>query len=265
MAIAVRNMSVINTLSTLSKKEELREFILKNLYELVEMDIIETEECFSCGCSETIFPNNGCNDSIRLCVEGWLNESDLSHTKIIKKGEIIIIKKYSDEWCYNCSRVMELGEEMRPDSLLQQAIYSHGLATGFSGTVSPQEIVERIISLRGDIEICASWKSQMIGGCGLFIKGDVLFASNADLWSTLNGSGCRIFETSGRRCQLFSKREELDLTQWDHTEFIIKHPQAVGFWMKDWFYNANSDHRKIFDAMKKLGLPGPVCIVKSRH
>ena len=101
-----------------------------------------------------------------------------------------------DEECPDCTALREEVKKMRPDSLLQQAVYSHGLATGFGANLVKAEVAEanlrKLTSLRGK-EICCAWKNQQIGGFGCFVQGEVTVASNKDLWSFVARDGSRKF------------------------------------------------------------------------
>lgn len=171
--------------------------------------------------------------------------------------------------CDECREKREFSQNKetawRPDSLLQGSIYSHGLATGFAGHKSALEIEQMIGSFEKiEGEVCASWKTQKIGGFGLFIKGEVTVASNMDLWSTLSDTGERIFDPEDYRAEgLFTRRDELDLTQWDHTEFFIKQPKIVAVWCKDWFYRSNKEVRDLVARLRDAGYK--VYIVGKRH
>ena len=204
----------------------------------------------------------------------WGNPQDIRPTWIYgqyKYGDkyVVFIEEDIHEFvgeflCPDCEAEAKK-ETMRPDSLLQGSIYSHGLATGFAGHKSALEI-EQAINTFEDIEgeVCVSWKTQKIGGFGLFIRGEVTIASNMDLWSTLSDSGERVFDPEDYRANgLFTTREELDLTQWDHTEFFIRRPKIVAIWCKDWFYQSNQEVRDLVARLRNAG--HKVYIVGKRH
>ncbi len=190
-----------------------------------------------------------------------------------EEGEFLFVAKCNEEFivhikmdskCPDCE-AQELKEAMKPDSLLQVAVYSHGLATGFAGRKSALEIEQAINSFESiEGEVCASWKTQKIGGFGLFVRGEVTIASNMDLWSTLSDSGERIFDPEDYRANgLFTTRDELDLAQWDHTEFFIKRPRIVAVWCKDWFYQSSQEVRDLVARLRDAGRK--VYIVGKRH
>ena len=151
------------------------------------------------------------------------------------------IDVFLDEECDDCRDSRRWKEEHKPDSLLQGSIYCHGLATGFSGQhLSIQEITNRVLAIpeieKKSGELCCSWKTQPIGGCGFYISGDVTVAANRDVWSHVNKMGDRVIGNDFKYWKsLIEEKEDLDLTQWDHTEFFVVPHKIRGFWVKDWF------------------------------
>ena len=167
------------------------------------------------------------------------------------------VNVFLDEECFHCRESRQGKYGHRPDSLLQGSIYCHGLATGFSGQhLSIQEIASRVsaipeIEKKGG-ELCCSWKTQPIGGCGFYVSGDVTVAANRDVWSHVNKLGDRVIgDDSIYWSSLIDKKEDLDLTQWDHTEFFVIPHKIRGFWVKDWF--AKSEPR-ILEVAKEMGV-----------
>lgn len=155
---------------------------------------------------------------------------------------------------------------MRPDSLLQQAVYSHGLATGFGANLVKAEVAEanlrKLTSLRGK-EICCAWKNQQIGGFGCFVQGEVTVASNKDLWSFVARDGSRKFNINENMEYLIDRKEELDFSVCDHTEFFVVPKKIVGFWAKEWFVRSVAGGRELVEKLRKEGYK--VWITAARH
>lgn len=174
-----------------------------------------------------------------------LNEEYVAGIDVFLNGE-----------CDDCRGSREWKKEHKPDSLLQGSIYCHGLATGFSGQhLSIQEIANRVLAIpeveKKGGELCCSWKTQPIGGCGFYLSGDVTVAANRDVWSHVNRLGDRVIgDDSIYWDSLIERKEDLDLTQWDHTEFFVIPHKIRGFWVKDWF--AKSEPR-ILEVAKIIG------------
>ena len=236
-------------------------------------------ETYKCGC---------CYDHIygpnRETLETMANRL-LEEKEAIEKIEFTIY--YDDEFdsigaptievfrkdiCEECLReiqeVVELKEIMHPDSLLQQAIYSHGLATGFGvnevSAEKAEENLKTLLDLVGsDKEICCSWKTQQIGGFGLFVRGEVTIASNKDLWSYVGRSGSREFNVDESYEYLIDRKKDLDLTVWDHTEFFVKLKELIAFWAKDWFVRDVPGGRELVEKLQDWGYK--VYITKPRH
>lgn len=174
--------------------------------------------------------------------------------------------------CEECAemprRVAEVKEAMRPDSLLQGSIYSHGLATGFGVNHVSAGIAEMNLKyfselLDSEKEICCSWKTQQIGGFGIFVRGEVTLASNRDLWSYVGYTGSRDFNVDEMDDYLIDRKEDLDLTVWDHTEFFVRPREVVAFWAKHWFVRDVPGGRELVEKLRKEG--HKVYITKSRH
>ena len=150
------------------------------------------------------------------------------------------IDVFLDEECDDCRQTKKWKHNHKPDSLLQGSIYCHGLATGFSGQhLSVQEITSRVLAIpeieKNDGEVCCSWKTQPIGGCGFYISGEVTLASNCDVWSYVNRLGERVLGGEDYYwSNLIERRDELEFFG-DHTEFFVVPHKIHGFWIKDWF------------------------------
>lgn len=173
--------------------------------------------------------------------------------------------------CPECSkkpqRVAELKKVMRPDSIFQGSIYSHGLATGFGAEVSVETAEMHLKSflklLGSEKEICCSWKTQQIGGFGLFVRGEVTIASNEDLWSYVGHTGYREFNVDEYEEYIIDKREDLRLGWKDHTEFFVRPKEVVAFWAKDWFLRDVPGGRELVERLRKAGYK--VYITRRRH
>lgn len=101
-------------------------------------------------------------------------------------------------------------------------------------------------------ELCCSWKTQPIGGCGFYLSGEVTVAANRDVWSHVNELGDRVIgEESLYWDSLIERKENLDLTQWDHTEFFVIPHEIRGFWIKDWFAKSEPRILEVAKIIKK--------------
>ena len=171
-----------------------------------------------------------------------------------------------NEECPDCTALREEVKKMRPDSLLQQAVYSHGLATGFGANLVKAEVAEanlrKLTSLRGK-EICCAWKNQQIGGFGCFVQGEVTVASNKDLWSFVARDGSRKFNLNENIEYLIERKEDIDFSVCDHTEFFVIPQKLVGFWAKEWFVRSVDGGRELVEKLRKEGYK--VWITAARH
>ena len=121
-----------------------------------------------------------------------------------------------------------------------------------------------LLNLRWEeTEICCSWKSQQIGGFGMFVRGEVTVASNKDLWSYVGINDTRDFSVDEMYEYLIDRKEDLDLTVWDHTEFFVKPKEVIAFWAKDWFIREVPGGRELVEKLRKMG--HKVYITRRRH
>lgn len=262
------------------------DFILKESRDTV-MDVIRFKTNYECGCelddrwwfeekldlSEKDIKKRVLNDFKNLSKKEEILEIMLNviHDKCAPRLNMVNITISVNEPCQNCienvDKVAHLKQTMRPDSLLQQAIYSHGLATGFGvNEVSAEKAEENLVKflrLSEDKEICCSWKNQQIGGFGMFVRGEVTIASNRDLWSYVGRSGQREFNVSEMKWYIIDKKSDLDFSVWDHMEFFVKTKEFMGFWAKDWFVREVPGGRELVEKLRKMG--HKVYITKRRH
>lgn len=256
--------------------------IISDLTSLISVSEASVRSYYACGCEaewgSEVF-EGGCYKYIitRMIYiitsfKGGVSVNVESLTGTYKKAHYCITINALEEKCDECAampaRVVELKEAMRPDSLFQQAIYSHGLATGFGvnevSSERAEENLKNLLDLVGSgKEICCSWKSQQIGGFGIFIRGEVTIASNRDLWSYVESDGSREFNPWEYDRYLISRREELDFSVWDHTEFFVKPKELIAFWAKDWFVRDVPGGRELVKKLRKMG--HKVYITRCRH
>lgn len=192
-------------------------------------------------------------------IRSYYNNEELLYVRKTKENTFYVHVK-SDVECEDCTG----GCFDKPDSLLQAAIYSHGLAA-YQGKRSVSDILwdAANIDSHPEWEICCAWKTQHIGPVGIYVRGNVTVASNIDLCSSVSDSGDRVFDTEDWRSRgIFWRREDLDFSQWDHCEFMVQTDEIVGFWIKDW-YLASSEGQQIKAVVEKIGRR--LFVVKKRH
>ena len=97
----------------------------------------------------------------------------------------------------------------------------------------------------------------------MFVRGEVTVASNKDLWSYVGSDGSREFNPDENEKYLISRRDELDLSVWDHTEFFVKPKEFIAFWAKDWFIKDVPGGREFVNKLRKMG--HKVYITRRRH
>lgn len=244
--------------------------------------VFDGEAYWKCGCEVEGFSSHFEEDYlwsydyamhlINECICKVYTEGGEMTFQIDYKRFTVSMKVVYSEICEDCLEnkkyVEKLKETMRPDTLLQGSIYSHGLATGFGvnevSAEKAEENLKTLLNLVGsDKEICCSWKNQQIGGFGLFIKGEVTIASNRDLWSYVGEDGFREFDVDEYWHYIIDKKEDLNFEVWDHTEFFVRPKKVVAFWAKDWFVKRVPGGREFVEELRRMG--HKVYITRCRH
>lgn len=205
------------------------------------------------------------NPEVEVDTEIFCNAEDEDADEIVydldyRYGKITVTI-YNDidslcEWCQEKEEAKLFVEDMPPiDALFNNEIVSHGLAA-YRGSQNEDTIMNAYknifdaMAADTDIAICCSNKAQRIGPVGIYVRGHVYCASNIDLYSEREG-GSRYVDTRSWRYQqgIISSKDEIDLTRWDHTEYIVNPKEVIGFWMKDW---AIKQWPGLFERIRKL-------------
>ena len=79
----------------------------------------------------------------------------------------------------------------------------------------------------------------------------------------MGSDGSREFNPDENEKYLISRRDELDLSVWDHTEFFVKPKEFIAFWAKDWFIKDVPGGREFVNKLRKMG--HKVYITRRRH
>lgn len=257
--------------------------VIRDLASLISVSEADIRTYYACGCEAEWASEDfemGCLYKyiitrvmyIITSFKGGVSVNVESLTYAYKRVHYGITINALEEECDECAampqHVAELKEAMRPDSLLQNAVYSHGLATGFGvnevSAEKAEENMKTLLDLVGsNKEICCSWKTQQIGGFGLFVRGEVTIASNKDLWSYVGRDGSREFNVDENYEYIIDRKEDLDFSVWDHTEFFVKPKELIAFWAKDWFVRNVPGGREFVEKLRKEGYK--VWITAARH
>ena len=270
-----RNIKVvIDNKMTISEIVE----IIRNLASLISVSEASVRSYYACGCEAEW----GSEDFKGGCIYKYIITRMIYIITSFKGGVILSVEALPGtekkglylnitinalkEECDECAALREEVKKMRPDSLLQQAVYSHGLATGFGANLVSSEVAEanlrKLTSLRGK-EICCAWKNQQIGGFGCFVHGEVTVASNKDLWSFVARDGSRKFNLNENVEYLIERKEDIDFSICDHMEFFVIPDKIVGFWAKEWFVRSVAGGRELVEKLRKEGYK--VWITAARH
>ena len=241
--------------------------VIRDLVSLISVSEADIRTYYACGCEAEWGSENferGCLYKyiitrvmyIITSFKGGVSVNVESLTDTYKRVHYGITINALEEECPDCTALRKEVKKMRPDSLLQQAVYSHGLATGFGANLVKAEVAEanlkKLTSLRGK-EICCAWKNQQIGGFGCFVQGEVTVASNKDLWSFVARDGSRKFNLNENIEYLIERKEDIDFSVCDHTEFFVIPKKLVGFWAKEWFVRSVAGGRELVEKLRKEG------------
>ena len=276
----IDDIDISSLKETLESFDELIIIISVNIKEFVtykykcgdDEDRYDTEECYFYSVDKFLnyiknFDDK--NSSARLSIAA--HDSIISGEIMLDVNMVVEKTVQVDEVCDTCSQFYdEQGnyKEGGVDKLFDCKIWSHGLATGFSGRLTSEEIKKRTIEVAQNPEwqICCSDKTQRIGGIGLYVQGHVLYVSNIDLWSSVDYKGHRTFDMSNWRSDgLITSIEDYSLKEWDHNEVILTNYKIVGIWVKDWFFNQEGI-KDLWEEIKKTAKENNLAIhvVKKR-
>ena len=172
-------------------------------------------------------------------------DADISYSIYIDPDnelDCIDVNVWMDDICAECmDRDHRIYcDECIPPTGFEKVTKYHGIAAyNVAGLDTVGDYLVRFQSINANPEwqICCS--SRPIGHIGAVIDGDVLCASNMDLYTDIDpGNGRRHFDGSRYRAtHLVSDASELDSTVWSHDE-IVTHNNSIRY---IWVYDQASD------------------------
>ena len=156
---------------------------------------------------------------------------DSDGEQIICKITILLSGK-----CFECRHKADrtyCDELPRPQGFEAVTLY-HGIAAYNTGHLhSVSDYYSRIIEVvrNQHWQICCSTKP--IGHIGIVVEGEVLCASNADLYSLIDKNTCRrYFDKERYRAQhLIYDAKDLDDSIWSHDEVITRGSKPTAVWV----------------------------------
>lgn len=131
------------------------------------------------------------------------------------------------------------------DESVLTGTYVHGLCA-YVGTLNKvSELIERMqTGIKGGI--CCTRDDQFIGPIGVYVRGDVQFASPVDLYSWIDKSGERFFDATSQLCKTQQELHFEDLL----TEVVVSNSKVVGLWVDTRFLEAGG--KELEDAVNKI-------------
>lgn len=151
------------------------------------------------------------------------------------------------EYCMDLVPCEDYADIYDDDEKWQDSVFHHGVAA-FDRS---EDGIQRIIDLNTctDLQICTS--TEMIGGYGISLSGDILVASNEDLYSTINrNTGKRFFDRS--RHDVVENVKELYKIFGDHNEIVLTNYSIEAIWCKNYMEEYIKDTLK--ELAKSLGV-----------
>lgn len=218
---------------------KLRRFI-DEIKKVTSYDIFVTvkEKCMNCG-EESSRSYNIKDNAI------WYNPVPWSEEKFNVNLEVHEIDPWnSKEWyswditvpmpvekCETCEELVPCEDfaEVYNGEEWEGSVFHHGV-TAFN---RQEDGVQRIIELSTckDLQICTS--TEMIGGYGISVSGDILVAANHDLWSVINeNTGQRFFNCWEH--DTVSNIEEVYNIEGDHNEIVMANFNIEAIWCKNY-------------------------------
>lgn len=206
----------------------------------VDCSMVHVHYTHGCGhelpwldCSPITFVLDKYKDSILECsiidnpdIEDYPDEP-LACMVTVSKGDL----------CPSCTRKMQrvyCDEGKRPVGFDDIPLY-HGIHAYCVDSMKPniEELMSRVdgIILHQEWQICCSTKH--LGPIGVEIKGEVLCASNADLFTEVGDNGRRYYNAHRYRAShVIYDAKDLDPTVWSHDEIVTHKNTIVSVWVK---------------------------------
>lgn len=188
-----------------------------------------------------------------------VHEIDPWNPKEWYSWDITVPYEYEEgESCESCEGLIPC-EDFAEDYIGEEwvgSVFHHGV-TAFN---REEDGVQRIIELSTctDLQICTS--TEMIGGYGISVSGDILVAANHDIWSVINeNTGQRFFDCWEH--DTVSSIEELYNIEGDHNEIVMTNFNIEAIWCKHYVAS------EIKEALKELATTLGVFFIEvpSRH
>ena len=131
------------------------------------------------------------------------------------------------------------------DENILTGTYVHGICAYVGALDQVPEIIGKMKDgIKGGI--CCTRDDQFIGPIGVYVRGDVQFASPVDLYSWIDKSGERFFDATSKLC---GTQEELhfdDLL----SEVVVSNSKVVGLWVDTRFLEAGG--KELETAINKI-------------
>ncbi len=149
---------------------------------------------------------------------------------------VTVLTKTSDI-CPKCAATYAAKESMRPDASIQNAVFTHGVDTGFTASWCLKQGIERSLAAVSDMaasrarnEICGAWNNEYVGNVGIFIKGEATAAFTSDCCSFINALGDRI--PGANSVEYFTSADEMAAHHCHYHEFFVRPRVITGVWAK---------------------------------
>ena len=190
---------------------------------------------------------------------------DYQITKKIKSDTLLVYEAVESK-CSSCWLITDIqriycDECERPTGFDNITLY-HGLAA-FTGEYTMSHALENLKTIieHPEYQICCSTKTN--GNIGIITKGEVLVASNMDLWTYIDPDTCRRYyeydpcahvHSKYRRADyIISDASQLDSTVWEHDEMVTANNKITAIWIKQGAFT-NDDLKQLIDIAKEYNI-----------
>lgn len=227
--------------------------------------IFRIKTIYNCGCSDfdTFFVSE-----IDECL---FEHSEYSYSNYeVFDDELVLIHwfvEHVDEMCFNCEMDAEDWRDVSDlnfdGTKFANMDWCHGLCTGFSGYVEEDEVFSRAdyvtnaAKCNKDTHICTTHSSQMIGPIGLVLTGEVVMASNIDLWSRTNANTHKEIDIN-KDAYIYGRiddPEDFDFSMHSHTEILVRPTKIKAVWIRETSTFAMKLEKKIKAYARALDVP----------
>lgn len=194
---------------------------------------------------------------------------DYQITKKMIADKALILYVTSESKCVGCWNVSFITKiycsECEHPTGFETINKYHGIAA-FTGYTNMAHAINNLLNLykHPEYEICCS-SNKLNGQIGVEVDGDVIVASNMDLWTYIDpNNNKRYYEydpfeknplaKTRRADYIITDASQLDSTIWDHNELVTTNIKIKNIWLKSNNDFTNEDIELLINTAKELNI-----------